>query len=162
MNFLTVFFILFTIILYAYLIMTRRELLFRAIRRSSLSLIVPIGLALLLGILLFFEENFDDRMRTIVAILMVLSYVFNVRGLAKDRFIMHSLDNRGIKLSEVERVVIFQDPSQQLIKLNFFRKGLRGPLFQFKTTLDELIPFLTANLYEGTKIEVIVKTNKEE
>jgi hypothetical protein len=160
MSFLTVFFVVFTIILYIYLLMVRRELIFVAMRRSAVSVIVPILIAIFLAILLFFVEGLEDRVRTIVAILMVLSYLFNVRGLTKDRFVMHSLDNRGIKLSEIERIVIFKDQRQSVIKLNFFRKGMRGPLFKFQTSLEELIPFLTSNLYEDTKIEVIVNTDK--
>ena len=160
MSFLTIFFAIFTIVLYVYLILAKRELVFVALRRSQFSIIAPVVVAGLMAVFYFFEETLDGRIRTILSILLVLSYLFNVRGITNDRFIMQALDNRGIKLSEIERVVVFKDTKQQVIKLNFFRRGVRGPLFKFNTTLEELIPFLTTHLYEETQIEVIVNSDK--
>jgi len=127
-----------------------------ALRKSSFSVIVPIAGAVIIGSFYMFSETLEDKIRGFFGALLLLSYVFNVRGIAKDRFVLQSLDNRGIKFFEVDRVVLFHDTKEKVVKMNFFRRGLRGPLMKFSEPLEEIVNFLTSNLKEGTPIDVIV------
>ena len=57
----------------------------------------------------FMEETFENRLRGVVSGLLFLSFVFDSRGLAEDRFIIHPLNIRGILYQEVDRVVLYQE-----------------------------------------------------
>ncbi|MGX7195259.1 hypothetical protein [Enterococcus olivae] len=156
MNGLTIVFILFTIILYIYLILLRQELVFVAMRKSPFSIVVPIIGAVVMASFYIFAETLEDKIRGVFGALLLLSYLFNVRGIAENRFVLQSLDNRGIKFFEVDRVVLFHDTKEKVVKLNFFRRGLRGPLMKFSEPIEEIVNFLSSNLKEGTPIDVIV------
>lgn len=156
MNVFTLIFALFTLILYAYLFVLRKELLFIAKRKSATSVVLPIILAVFVGSAYLTSDTFDEQVRGFVAVLLVLSYLINGRGIADDRFVLHALDNRGIKFQEVDRVVLFQDSTENVIKLNFFRHGLRGPLMKFNTTTEKLVSYLATRLNQGTPIDVII------
>ena len=80
--------------------------------------------------------------------------------MTEDRFVVHPLDNRGVKFLEVDRVVLFHDAKQKVVKINFFRFGLRGPLLKFNASVEEIIQFLTSHLKEGTPIDVVLNQGK--
>ena len=40
--------------------------------------------------------------------------------------------------------------------MNFFRRGMRGPLLKFERPMEELVLFLTEHLNEGTPIDILV------
>ena len=101
-------------------------------------------------------DDWQEVMRGGLVVLVVLSYLFNNRGLAENRIVIHSMDNRGVKYSEIDRVVIFHDSENQVLKVNFFRLGLRLPLFIFTQSLEELLPFLSKRLKKGTTIDIIL------
>lgn len=161
MNGLTIIFMVFTIVLYVYLFLLRQELVFVSVRKSSFSILGPILGAIAFGGSFIFSETLEDKIRGFLGALMILSYTFNVRGIAENRFVIQSLDNRGVKFSEVDRVVLFHDTKENVVKLNFFKYGLRGPLMKFTTPVEELVNFLSTHLKEGTPIDVIVNQNNQ-
>lgn len=147
---------LFTIILYIYLILLRRELVFVAKRKTSQRMIWPIFTAVFILLFYLRVDSWQEGLPGFLAALVVLSYLFNNRGLAENRIVVHSLDNRGVKYSEIDRVVILHDGANQVLKVNFFRLGLRLPLFVFTQPLEELLPFLSQRLKKGTTIDIIL------
>lgn len=156
MNGFTLLLILFTVILYTYLTLLHRELIFVTKRKSKISLLLPIFAALFVFSFYLTATDLNDLIQGMVSGLVVLSYLFNNRGLANHRLILHSLDNKGVKYEEIDRVVILHDAVKQEIKINFFRRGLRLPLFRFNHSLEELLPFLTQRLQKGTTIDIIL------
>ncbi len=147
---------LFTIILYIYLILLRRELIFVSKRNKNQSMIWPIFSAIFILLFYLRVDHWQEGVPGFLAALVVLSYLFNNRGLAENRIVIHSLDNRGVKYNEIDRVVILYDESHQVLKVNFFRLGLRLPLFVFTQSLEELLPFLSKRLKKGTTIDIIL------
>lgn len=156
MSGMTLLLTIFTIILYAYLILLHRELLFVTKRKSKFSIFFPIFAALFVFSFYLNATSLNEGIQGVVAGLVVLSYLFNNRGLAKDRLILHALDNKGVKYEEIDRVVILHDAEKQEIKINFFRRGLRLPLYRFNHSLEELLSFLTKHLKKGTTIDIIL------
>lgn len=156
MSVFTLLLIAFTIILYLYLILLHKELVFVTKRKSFNSVLFPIFMALLVVSFYLNASTFEEIVRGGISGLVVLSYVFNNRGLAQNRIILHSLDNKGVKYEEIDRVVILHDSQSKEIKINFFRMGLRLPLFRFNQSLEELLPFLTKRLKKGTTIDIIL------
>ncbi|MHC5267722.1 hypothetical protein ACYSNO_00845 [Enterococcus sp. LJL98] len=146
---------LFTIILYTYFILLRRELIFVSKRRSKVMILLPVFAALFLFLSSLSVTNWDGWLQGLFSSLIVLTYLFHHRGLAENRLVLHSLDNKGIRYEEIDRVVILHDAKKQEIKINFFRRGLRLPLFQLNHSLEELLPFLTKRLKKGTTIDII-------
>lgn len=160
MNLFTGLFGAFTIVLYAYLFSLKKELVFVAKRKSMFSIIAPIIVAGFISASQVFAETLDEKIRGIFAALLILSYLVNGRGMTEDRFVIHSLDNRGIKFTEIDRVVLFQDKKEKVVRINFFKRGLRGPLIKFSASIEEIASFLTKHLKEGTPIDVITQNEK--
>lgn len=150
----------FTIILYAYLFLLKKELVFVAKRKSIFSIVAPLAVAGFIAISQFFSETLDEKIKGLFAALLILSYLINGRGMTEDRFVTHSLDNRGIKFTEIDRVVLFQDTKEKVVRINFFKRGLRGPLMKFSDSIEEIANFLKKNLKEGTPIDVITQDKK--
>ena len=156
MNFLTLLLSVFTLILYIYLTLLHKELVFVTKRKSMNSILFPIFAALLVFSMYLSASSFAELFRGAISALVVLSYIYNNRGLAKNRIVLHSLDNKGVQYEEIDRVVILHNLQSKEIKINFFRKGWRLPLFHFNQSLEELLPFLTKRLKKGTTIDIIL------
>lgn len=138
----------------------KKELVFVAKRKSIFSIVAPLAVAGFIAISQFFSETLDEKIKGLFAALLILSYLINGRGMTEDRFVTHSLDNRGIKFTKIDRVVLFQDTKEKVVRINFFKRGLRGPLMKFSDSIEEIANFLKKNLKEGTPIDVITQDKK--
>jgi len=155
----TLLFAAFTIILYSFLFLLKKELVFSAKRVSIFSLILPVFLGVISASLFITMGDLDNIIRGIAVGASIASYAISARGMTEERFILHSMDNRGIRFDEVDRVVLTEVPEKAEVKLNFFKFGLRGPLMKFHTPIDELVNFLASHLKEGTPIDVVSEKN---
>ena len=134
MSVLTLLMCLFTVVLYLFLAVVRKDIqIVAASRKGGKAAIAFFSLVVIIAIF-FMEETFENRLRGVVSGLLFLSFVFDSRGLAEDRFIIHPLNIRGILYQEVDRVV----------------------LLKFERPMEELVLFLTEHLNEGTPIDILV------
>lgn len=162
MNGLTIALLIFTILLYVYLLILHRELTYHSTRHiKSYLFIFGFAIATFL-VVLFFPASFDDNVRGILAVFLILSFLFDGKGLASDRISVNGMDKRGIPYREVERVVLYETKGQ--VRMNFFRKGMRGPLLIFNEELPEIVGFISIRLKEGTPIDILLDqhTNDDE
>lgn len=162
MNGLTIALLIFTILLYIYLVILHRELVYHGIRHiKSYLFIIGFAIATFL-VVVFFPASFDDNVRGILAGFLILSFLFDGKGLASDRISVNGMDKRGIPYREVERVVLYETKGQ--VRMNFFRKGMRGPLLIFNEDLPEIVGFISIRLKEGTPIDILLDqhTNDDE
>lgn len=162
MSTFTILFILFTLVLYLYLFISQKELVFVAKYQSRTSIVLPIVAA---GFVcwIYFQEpptSLDELVRGVAIVATFLSYLVKNKGITEESFMIHQLDNRGINFKNVDRVVLFHDKENKQVKLNFFQFGLRGPLLKFSHPLDEIVGFLSEHLKEGTPIDVILDPNE--
>jgi len=146
----------FTIVLYLYLLVVRKEIHFLAVERKLSKIAITIFSVMIIGSMLMMGDQLDDQVRGIVSGFVFLSFVLDSRGLALDRIIVHPMSIKGVLYQEIDRVVLFQEKEGQPIKMNYFRKGMRGPLMKFKQPLAELVVFLSEHLNEGTPIDILV------
>jgi len=146
----------FTIVLYLYLLVVRKEIHFLAVERKLSKIAITIFSVMIIGSMLMMDDQLDNQVRGIVSGFVFLSFVLDSRGLALDRFIVHPMSIKGVLYQEIDRVVLFQEKEGQPIKMNYFRKGMRGPLMKFKQPLAELVVFLSEHLNEGTPIDILV------
>ncbi|GGI64895.1 hypothetical protein ACFQOY_12860 [Enterococcus alcedinis] len=156
MSKLTMLLLLFTILLYTYLFLVRKEIVFFSKRQSSASVIYPCFLVFVLIIYYTNNVTLDKIFQGLAMALIVLSYLFNVRGIANQRIILHSYQNKGIMLEEINHVIIIQDTKKEELRINFFRYGLRLPMVKFDQSLEELLQFLSKSLEEDTEIDIII------
>lgn len=151
----TLLLLLFTCLLYAYLFLVRKEIILFSKRRSLASIIYPCALIMILIIYYTNNVTLNNIFQGIALSLIILSYLFNVRGLADKRIIIHSYQNKGVKLEEIDHVIIIQDRQKEELRINFFRCGLRLPMVKFDQSLEELLQFLDRSLEEDTAVDVI-------
>lgn len=156
MSGLTLMMCAFTIVLYLYLLVVRKEIHFIAVERKLSKIAITIFSVVIIGSMLMMDDQLDNQVRGIVSGFVFLSFVLDSRGLALDRIIVHPMSIKGVLYQEIDRVVLFQEKEGQPIKMNYFRKGMRGPLMKFKQPLAELVVFLSEHLNEGTPIDILV------
>ena len=138
MSVLTLLMCLFTVVLYLFLAVVRKDIqIVAASRKGGKAAIAFFSLVVIIA-MFFMEETFENRLRGVVSGLLFLSFVFDSRGLAEDR------------------LVLYQESKDQWIKMNFFRRGMRGPLLKFERPMEELVLFLTEHLNEGTPVDILV------
>ncbi|BBM18253.1 MULTISPECIES: hypothetical protein [Enterococcus] len=160
MNIFTLLLGIFTVILYIFLLMARKDIVIPVFRRRKQ---YPFYLFLALLILWIGFSSWQDlngRIQTILAALVMVSFLLDKKGFTEDSLILFSLDNRGIPLKEIERVVLFQEESG-LIKLNYFRRERRGPILTFDYSLTEFVVFLSTHLNEGSTLEILTKDDQD-
>ena len=156
MSGLTLMMCAFTIVLYLYLLVVRKEIHFLAVERKLSKIAITIFSVMIIGSMLMMDDQLDNQVRGIVSGFVFLSFVLDSRGLALDRIIVHPMSIKGVLYQEIDRVVLFKEKEGQPIKMNYFRKGMRGPLMKFKQPLAELVVFLSEHLNEGTPIDIMV------
>jgi hypothetical protein len=151
---------IFTIVLYVFLLIARRDIVIPVFkRRRQYSFYLFLSL-LILWIGFTSWQDFNGRVQTVLAALVMLSFLLDKRGFTEEQLLLFSLDNRGIPLNEIERVVLFQEDSG-LIKLNYFRKDRRGPILTFDYSLTEFVVFLSTHLSEGSTLEILTKEDQD-
>lgn len=160
MNIFTYLLGIFTIVLFVFLLLARRDIVVPIFKRRKFS---PFYL-FLAGLILFVgfsgETDLNSRVQSILAALVMLSFLLDKRGFTENSLVLFSLDNRGVPLSEIERVVLFQEESG-LIKLNYFRKNRRGPILTFDYSFTEFVVFLSTHLNEGSTLEILTKDDQD-
>ncbi|MGG5316447.1 hypothetical protein [Enterococcus sp. AZ072] len=146
----------FTLVLLVYLVMVRQSVVIPTHVNKNRYWFYPM-IAFLIGFSGFVNfTNLDGKLQTSLAVLIVLSFLLDKKGLTESHIILNSLDNRGIPYSKVEKVVLLVEEDQP-IKMNFFRNGRRGPVLNFDHSLEELAVFFTSHLNDGSKLEIIIK-----
>ena len=157
MNIFTYLLGIFTIVLYVFLLLARRDIVVPIFKRRKFS---PFYL-FLAGLILFVgfsgETDLNSRVQSILAALVMLSFLLDKRGFTENSLVLFSLDNRGVPLSEI---VLFQEESG-LIKLNYFRKNRRGPILTFDYSFTEFVVFLSTHLNEGSTLEILTKDDQD-
>ena len=159
MNIFTLLLLFFTIVLYVFLLLTRKTIVIPVLQKKKMYPFYLFLTFLILWIGFSSWQDLNERVRTILAALIMLSFLLDKRGFTEDSLLLFSLDNRGIPFKEIERVVLYQEESG-LIKLNYFRKDRRGPILTFNYPLTEMVVFLSTHLVEGTKLEILTKDDE--
>lgn len=155
MEFFTIILLLFVIILYAYLILVRKSVQLFA-KRSPAPAIIGVGLGvifLLFG--LFTPQTLNDKMQDILTACLLFSFLLDCKGLADTRIITNSFDNRGIRYSELEKIVL--QVKDEDLRMNYFRHGRRGPILHFKMPLDNFLAFLSDKVAKDLEIDIVIE-----
>lgn len=155
MTILTIIFILFTLVLYLFLIMVKRDIKMAAVKRRWGRIVIPVISIAIAALSWFGETTVDAQIRGICSGLIFLTLLLDSRGLAEDHLVTNPFDIRGIAYDEINRVVLYQENTKGVIKMNYFRHELRGPLLKFDQPLEELVVFLSEHLKEGTPIDIL-------
>lgn len=136
----------FTIVLYLYLFVVRKDIQFLAVERKLSKVAITIFSVMIILSMVMMEEALDNRVRGIVSGLVFLSFVLDSRGLALDRIIVHPMSIKGVLYQEIDRVVLFQEKEGQPIKMNYFRRGMRAPINEIQAAISRIGCFLVRTL----------------
>lgn len=158
MTIFTILLITFVVVLYSFLLIVQSELIFRSKRRLLSYVLIFLLAGGAFWVTFSHPSTLDENIRGIISGLIILSFAMEGKGLTEERIIVNAMDKNGVPYEDVDRVVLYQQG--KLVKMNFFRFGLRGPLLKFSAPLDELVDFLAKHLKEGTPIEILVDQNQ--
>ncbi|EOT43324.1 hypothetical protein ACWOE3_00975 [Enterococcus dispar] len=154
----TVLMLIFVIVLFAYLLLIERELIFKSRRKStSFYLILFLGLGTI-GMVLINPTTLDENVRGVLAGMIILSFLMDAKGFTESHISVNAMDKKGIPYGEVDRIVLLKTKNQ--VKVNFFRRGMRGPLFVLNEPLEEIVEFLANHLKEGTPMDILLDEKK--
>lgn len=154
----TVLMLIFVIVLFAYLLLIERELIFKSRRKStSFYLILFLGLGTI-GMVLINPTTLDENVRGVLAGMIILSFLMDAKGFTESHISVNAMDKKGIPYGEVDCIVLLKTKNQ--VKVNFFRRGMRGPLFVLNEPLEEIVEFLANHLKEGTPIDILLDEKK--
>ena len=157
MSIFTLLLFLFVVIMFLYLNLVKKEIRIATLRRKNTSIII-VGISVLtLWMSITTYTTLDDRVRGVLAALIFLSFLLDRKGLTDERIILNVFDRRGVIYSEIDRVVLSQNKESNEVKLNFFRRGLRGPLLKFSIPMEELVLFLSTKLKEDADLEIVIE-----
>lgn len=160
MNIFTLLLGIFTVVLYVFLLMARRDIVIPVFKRRKQYLFYPFLALLIVWTGFTSWQDLNGRVQTILAALVMLSFMLDKKGFTEESIILFGLDNRGVPLNEIERVVLFQEENG-LIKLNYFRRERRGPILTFDYSLTEFVVFLSTHLNEGSTLEILTKDDQD-
>jgi len=147
---------LFTIVLFLFLLLLRREIVMIAAERTGVRIAIVLFLLLVIVSLLLIDDTLDHRLRGMISGFIFLSFALDSKGLAHDRIVIHPMNIKGIAYPDIDRIVLYQEKEGDPIKMNYFRRGIRGALLKFKRPMAEIVVFLSEHLQEGTPIDILV------
>ena len=147
---------LFTIVLFLFLLLLRREIVMIAAERTGVRIAIVLFSLLVIVSMLLIDDTLDHRLRGMISGFIFLSFALDSKGLANDRIVIHPMNIKGIAYTDINRIVLYQEKEGDPIKMNYFRRGIRGPLLKFKQPMAEIVVFLSEHLKEGTPIDILV------
>ncbi len=147
---------LFTIVLFLFLLLLRREIVMIAAERTGARIAIVLFSLLVIVSMLLIDDTLDHRLRGMISGFIFLSFALDSKGLANDRIVIHPMNIKGIAYPDIDRIVLYQEKEGDPIKMNYFRRGMRGPLLKFKQPMAEIVVFLSEHLKEGTPIDILV------
>ncbi|HCE13012.1 MAG TPA: hypothetical protein DEQ24_09775 [Enterococcus sp.] len=147
---------LFTIVLFLFLLLLRREIVMIAAERTGVRIAIVLFSPLVSVSMLLIDDTLYHRLRGMISGFIFLSFALDSKGLANDRIVIHPMNIKGIAYPDIDRIVLYQEKEGDPIKMNYFRRGIRGPLLKFKQPMAEIVVFLSEHLKEGTPIDILV------
>ncbi|KAF1296582.1 hypothetical protein BAU15_14665 [Enterococcus sp. JM4C] len=157
MSIFTILLFLFVIIMFLYLNIVRKEIRITAIRRKNTTIFIICLAILTLWLTVTTYTTIDEQIRGVLSALIFLSFLLDRKGLSEERIILNVFDRRGVMYSEIDRVVLYQVKDSKEVRMNFFKKGLRGPLLNFSLPIEELVLFLSTKLGEEADLEIVIE-----
>ncbi|MCB5950639.1 hypothetical protein LI951_01005 [Enterococcus sp. BWT-B8] len=128
-------------------------------KRSNIPIIIGIVLGLaFLGLGIFTPQTLNDKLLDIFTSCLLFSFMIDSKGLAENKIIVNSFDNKGISYSDLEKIVLSIKGEE--IRMNYFRNGRRGSCLVFKVPLDQLLTFLADKVAKDLEIDIIIEENE--
>lgn len=97
MNIFTLLLGIFTIVLYVFLLLARRDIVIPIFKRRKQYPFYIFLTMLILWTGFTSWQDFNGRAQTILAALVMLSFLLDKKGFTEDSLILFSLDNRGFR-----------------------------------------------------------------
>ncbi|MBO0431387.1 hypothetical protein [Enterococcus sp. DIV0660C] len=146
----------FVFVMFLFLWFVRREIVYKAVRNRWVYLVVPFLVVLVIWFTVISQPTLDDLVKAVLSAMIFISFLLDSRGITEDGLVLNSFDKRGVPFSEINRIVLYQPQGSNEVKMNFFRKGWRGPMLKFSTSLEELVPFLAQRLNDDAQIDIMI------
>lgn len=153
-NLFTVLLTIFVVIMYIYLILVRKSILIKSIKKQLYIFLIILGSLLMFAFTFLAEQTIDQRIRSFLSALLLLSFLLDAKGLCDDRIISGPFDNRGIMYQDIDKVALLLKKNE--IRLNYFKNGYRGPMMKFTIPLEDLLAFFSERLNEDAEINILV------
>lgn len=157
-DFFTVLLTAFVVILYIYLILVRKSILIKSVKRKEIYGLIGGVCLLILITIVTSDQTFDQIVRSLLSILLVMSFLLDAKGLADDRLILGPFDKNGVMYQDIEKMALLLRKKE--IRLNYFKNGRRGPMMKFSIPLEDLLAFLSKRLNEETEISILVEEDQ--
>lgn len=154
-QFLTIILAAFVCVLYAYLILARKSIVIKAKKSKRFFQFILSFSVLLLVLTVTDQQSLDHFIRSVLAVLVLLSFLLDAKGLSEDRLILTPFDVKGVLYQDIDKIVLLV--RQEEIRLNYFNHGRRGPMLKFTVPVETLLAFFSNHLSEETQVELLIE-----
>ncbi|MFK4565676.1 hypothetical protein ABH902_000232 [Enterococcus sp. UD-01] len=153
-DFFTLLLMVFVVLLYVYLFLVRKSIIIKSKRRPVTFVVIFLWSLFLLLFVVLSVQDIIQRVRSLLAVLVLLSFLLDAKGFSEDRLILGPFDNKGILYQDIDKIAVLLKKDE--LRLNYFKNDRRGKLLTFTIPLEELLAFLAPRLNEEAKIEILV------
>lgn len=153
-QFLTIILAVFVCVLYAYLILARKNILIKAKRNQHFFRFILSFSTLLFVLTITNQQSLDHLVRSLLATLVLLSFLLDTKGFSEDRLVLTPFDVNGVLYQDIDKIVLLVKHEE--IRMNYFTHGRRGPLVKFDVSIETLLLFFSDHLTEDTHVEVLI------
>ena len=155
-TFFTVLLFLFVVVMFLFLWLVRKEIIYRTVRNRWVYLVIPFLVSLVIWYTLITHPTADELAKGILSAMIFISFLLDSRGITEEGLVLNSFDKKGVPFSEINKIVLYQPKGSKIVKMNFFRNGWRGPMLKFSASLEELVPFLSQRLNDEAEIDIMI------
>lgn len=153
-TFFTLLLAAFVVIMYIYLILVRKSILIKGLRKPLTLVLIIASSIIFFIILLLSDQTIDQRVRSLLSLLLLLSFLLDTKGLSDDRIILGPFDQRGVMYQDIDKIALLLKNKE--IRLNYFKDDHRGPMLKFSLPLEDLLAFFSERLNEDAEISILV------
>lgn len=157
-DFLTVLLLVFVATMYIYLSLVRKSILIKSVKKKIVFPLVIGFSVIIFCTTLMADLPFTQKVRGVLSVLLVLSFLLDAKGLSEDRLILGPFDKNGVMYRDIEKMALLLKGKE--IRLNYFKNGRRGPMMKFSIPLEDLLAFLSERLNEEAEISILVEEEK--
>ena len=105
-TFFTVLLFLFVVVMFLFLWLVRKEIIYRTVRNRWVYLVIPFLVSLVIWYTLISHPTADELAKGILSAMIFISFLLDSRGITEEGLVLNSFDKKGVPFSEINKIVL--------------------------------------------------------
>ena len=95
-TFFTVLLFLFVVVMFLFLWLVRKEIIYRTVRNRWVYLVIPFLVVLVIWYTLISQPTADELAKGILSAMIFISFLLDSRGITEEGLVLNSFDKKGV------------------------------------------------------------------